>query len=345
MHQTPSCRQVASPAESESVGTAARAPLMTERQLAGDKSRERLRRDRERQLRQLPFLYHRVEALQDTCERLEHELATSRQRVAAFQQETFALRTLVKFAERPELAAAAEKEAVRLVLQEEVRQLRQCVQRLEREKELSLRQSEEACDAAEFYKRLCDQLYTESINGAADNAGGGAPQYVETVTAPPPRGQCSTAPRTTATAVAAAVAPMEEQMRQLHGALEFERARSSALEETVCLLQAAVAEASTAASRPSTSAPQTPREMDERHSSRSAGDVRGSHESRPRLHADEAHRSATRMKRLVAVLRAENRLLTQRVAEVVARNTRCVKDIASLKLASKQLALPPPQGL
>ncbi|AYU83187.1 hypothetical protein, conserved [Leishmania donovani] len=309
--------------------------MTAERQMAGIKSRERLRRDQERQLRQLPFLYHRVKDLHDTCERLEQELASSHQRVAAFQQEAFALRSLIKFTEHPELAAAAKDDAAKHVLQEEVRELRNQVQRLQREKELSLRQSEEACEAAEFYKELCDQLYEESLRAAEAIAVDGATSGLECIVTPLPNGNIDGATLSASTAPSTATS-MEAQMRQLHGALEFERARSSALEETVSLLHTAMKATTAADTKRSTPAPDSSAGWAER---RRGDDTSAVYASRSHVFADDTRKSRTRLKRLVAVLRIENRLLTQRVSEVVARNMRCVKDISALKLANKRLEL------
>ncbi|SYZ69654.1 hypothetical_protein [Leishmania braziliensis MHOM/BR/75/M2904] len=335
MLQSPLYRRTASSFKSSNADVVAETTMTIERQVAGLKSRERLRRDQERQLRQLPFLYHRVNDLQDTCERLEQELASAHQRVAAFQQEALALRSLIKFTERPELASAAEGDAAKCVLKEEVRELRRCVQRLEREKELSLRQSEEACKAAEFYKQLCDQLYNESLHAAEASTEDGATLGFESVTTRLPRRHLDGITPAASTAPSMAIS-IEAQMKQLHGALEFERARSSALEETVSLLQAAITKGAVTDMKCS---------IPERNSSagvevcyredHTSGSQAGLHHA----FADDTRRSATRLKRLVAVLRSENCLLTQRVAEVVARNMHCIKDIAALKLANKHLEL------
>lgn len=317
--------------------------MTTERQMAGLQSRARLRRHQERQLRQLPFLYHRVEDLQETCERLEHELAVSRQRVAVFQHETFALRSLIKFTERPELAAAAEKDAARCMLQEEVKELRRRVQQLQHDKEQCLRQSEQACETAEFYKQLCDELHMESLQAAETEDGGGLPST-------PPHARVLPAGRTpshgensvlaASGSAASAVTPLsssppaDTRARRLHGALEFERVRSAALEETVRLLQSALADANAAHSRPAALSTPTPGSVaalgdDETGLSSVAGESVTT--------ADPSRRSAARLRQHVSILRSENRMLTQRVTEVVARNVRCVKDIAALKLANKRL--------
>lgn len=335
MPQSQSSQRAASSCESSNADAVAETTMTTERQMAGVKSRERLRRDRERQLRQLPFLYHRVKDLQDTCERLEKALASSHQRVAAFQKEAFALRSLIKFAEHPELAAAAEEDAAKHVLQEEVRELRSQAQRLQREKELSLRQSEEACEAAEFYKELFEQLHEESLRAAEAMAVGGATSGLESVVTPLPNRNVDVTTLAASTAPSTATS-IEAQVRQLHGALEFERARSSALEETVSLLHAAMAATTTADTKRPTPAPDSSAGWAER---RREDDTSAIYASRPHVCADDTRRSRTRLRRLVAVLRIENRLLTQRVAEVVARNMRCVKDISVLKLANKRLEL------
>ncbi|KAG5466968.1 hypothetical protein LSCM1_01146 [Leishmania martiniquensis] len=338
MPQSPSSRRSASPSEFRNAKTLEAATTTTKRQIAGLDSRERLRRDQERKLRQLPFLYRRVQDLQNTCEQLEQELASSHQQVSAFQQEAFALRSLIKLAEHSELAAAAEEKAVECVLQEEVTGLRCRVQRLQREKELSLCQSEEACEAAEFYKQLydhlCDRLYEESMRGVEASAEGAPTSGVESLERPMPNRRVDIS-RLATSPVASGRTCTEEQMTQLHGVFEFERARSSALERASAL-QAAMAKATAADTKRAAAAPNNSAKSSERHRE---DPTSGVDVSQRRALADDTHSRASRLKRLVAVLRSENRLLTQQVAELVARNMRCIKDIAALKLANKRLEL------
>ncbi|KAG5492266.1 hypothetical protein GH5_01183 [Leishmania sp. Ghana 2012 LV757] len=335
MPQSLSSQRTASPFDSGNADAVVASTMSTVRQIAGLSSRERLRRDQERKLRQLPFLYRRVQELQDTCERLEDELASSHQQVFAFQQEMFALRSLIKFTEHPELVAAAQEDAARRLLQEEVEELRRLVQRLQREKALSLLQCEEACEAAELYKQLYDQLYEESMRTVETGAGGGPTSGVESVARPLPNRRVGVATLATSPAPST-VASIEEQVTQLHGVLKLERARSLVLEETVHVLQPAMTETSDTDIKRCVPAPnRSPRSSERRREDQTSG----IHASQRRVFPDETHRRASRLKRLVAVLRSENRLLTQRVGEVVARNMRCVKDIAALKLDNKRLAL------
>ncbi|GET92903.1 hypothetical protein, conserved [Leishmania tarentolae] len=335
MPQCSSSRRAASSCESSNTGTVTETTMTAERQRAGVKSRERLRRDQDRQLRQLPFLCHRIKDLQDTCERLEQELASSRQRVAAFQQEAFALRSLIKFTKHPELVAAAEDDAAKQMLQEEVRELRNQVQRLQHEKEVSLRQSEEACEAAVFYKHLCNQLYEESLRAAEAIAAGGDTKGSGTIVTPLVNRNVDASTLATSTVPSPATS-IEAQMRQLHGALELERARSSALKETVGVLHASMTESTASDTERATPALVSCTRRADRCRENHTSAIHASH---PHMLADDTLRSRTRLKRLVAVLRIENRLLTQRVTEVVARNMRCVKEISALKLANKRLEL------
>ncbi|KAG5492802.1 hypothetical protein JKF63_01382 [Porcisia hertigi] len=337
---SPSRRQAASSTESNSADAMAVSTMTTERQNAGLKSRERLRRDQARQLRQFPFLHHRVEDLHSTCERLEQELANSRQQTAAYRHEVLALRSLIKFTQSPELVAAAEEDAARHVMHEEVKELRCHVQRLQHEKELSLRQTEEACEAAEYYKGLCDQLCEGPLCNAEAATEDGVALSLDCVRIPQLNRSASVA------ALAASSAPptatsIEEQIRQLQSALKVERARSSALEERVTLLQSAMTETTKGDTKCCTPA----RGSFDRWEERPIEDhTSGIDANRPHVVADDTCKSVTRLKRYVAVLRSENRLLTQRVEGVVARNIRYVKDIAALRMAYKRFELHNRQG-
>lgn len=157
---------------------------------ASENSRLQIRSQQERDVQRAKVVEATVRELRGRCESLENALAQSTQRVAVFQRESFTLRSLVKFADHPELADAARAEAERLVAQEEVRSLKEQLRMKQRECDAYRSRCGEACDAAEAFGLHVQHLESETARLDA---------YVKELLADPEGGRSGTGRRAAAT--------------------------------------------------------------------------------------------------------------------------------------------------
>lgn len=306
-------------------------------------SHDRLRRQRERQARQLPLLYAHIEALQAAVINLKQELVVACQQRDIYQQEACALRCRVGLRDHPErVTTAANAAATEGLLREEVTRLRQRVHRLEREKVQCLRQSEAACEAAEHYQELARHA------AAAAGCCPSVQLHSSAAGHPPPEGHAQHA-----WAGGCARGPMAfdtaetnvdiDELRRLQLALDEEQAHRQLIEERVKTLEAALVRAQT---RQPSALPLAVSEatkaidaMDSNHrssiSSSGAASLHTSVAAACELGAGTGE--AVRQQRLTEVLRSQNRMLTRRVEELARRNVAYAKEVAALKLARSQL--------
>jgi hypothetical protein len=308
--------------------------IPTEYDKAVVRSHNRMRRQRDRQMRQLPFLCDYVKEVQAQCELLKQELATARQQKDAFRQEALTLRRLIQLRNHPELATVAASEATVRGLREEVAQLQRQVQQLESERVECLLLSEEACNAAEYYQRL-------STHHAADHHPG------------PSRASRSVSPSEVRHLVSDAENRASlnndggeegvEHGHQLRLALESERLRSRCLAGRVSSLEASLAAllVSPAAALPSPDvAARGEMYLKDAGHTATAGSAAPCPEKRTPLPSCDTGafvEETIRLQRFTRVLRCQNNLLTTRVEELAQRNVEYTREVAALKLACSQL--------
>ncbi|KPA86459.1 hypothetical protein ABB37_00616 [Leptomonas pyrrhocoris] len=313
--------------------------ISTAYETASCSSLNRLRRLRDRQVRQFPLLCNHLRRVHEECEEMKQELATVRQQRDAFQQETCTLRTLVKLTDHPELAAAAASEAATQSLREEVRQLRRRVRQLEQEKVQCLLQSEEMCEAAEFYKQLAEQPVAESFP-IQPRTSLAALSFIEGSS--PDKTSATCAKRNTPLTDGDADDMEAKLSCRLNTVPESARLPSCFVEEKVKPLHAATAvkEASRVVRPPCT--------VDDGRNG-SAGDAEqrlrfeGTIAAPPPASAPPPDNAFTfanetpRVLRFTEILRGQNRMLTKRVEELAQRNVAYAKEVAALKLSRCQL--------
>ncbi|KPI84630.1 hypothetical protein ABL78_6303 [Leptomonas seymouri] len=300
----------------------------------------RLRRQRERQLRQLPFLYDYLRRMQEQCEKLKQELAEVRQQKDAFQQETFTLQGLIKLTDHPELVEAAANEAATSNLREEVNQLQGRVRQLERDKVRCLLQSEEACGLAEFYKRLSKQVVERSLPMQQRAR---AASFSPTADVLPGK-TSSTCSKSHTSLDGCGDEDLEAKLRsRLCAALAAERLRSQLLEEKFESLQASLS--AVEASRVASSSSYTV--CDEKSGSAEDAEQQVHVEgaialplqvsAAPLCEARVCASEMPRMLRFMEILRSQNRMLTKSVAALAQRNVAYAQEVAALKLSCSRL--------
>lgn len=288
------------------------------RKEAGVESRNRLRRLQQRDSCQLPYLTQRIKDLETTCAQLEQELATARQRVAAFQHETFTLRSLIKLTDHPDrtvLVATAEGEAEKQVLREKVKELLQQQHLNQQEKNKCLLQVAEACDIAEHYK----QLYKKGMPTRRALHG------LSTTALPSNDLPCCSA--------TFCLSKYDSKQQQLHPQSvteDLEGATGVAAGEMPC----AIGLSSVGANRQKEMTRLQATDSKE-ESCTVATTVYG-----PAIavaEGSDSHRKSEHLLRLLNVLRSENKLLAQRLQQAVKANSSYIAQVSALKLENVRL--------